>query len=165
MLGQPELDALNWNDPREAFQDAINQIPRTVRYQLENQGWRWMLPSSLRQFPGDSLGFTREPVDHDGDPDHYEYGPDLYDVNGNLIRLGRAEWAHKWGPGGGLPGADRGFFGGGNAYYGDDKWPRGGQGGGQGGGLGGGGIFGKRESLPQSEGINGQSKVSQVAVE
>ncbi|KAK6536003.1 hypothetical protein TWF281_000249 [Arthrobotrys megalospora] len=159
MLVQPKPDEQTLAGHSLAdFQYAINQIPHTVRNQQHNRDWRWELPPSLRRHPWDYLTFTDD-LDEFDDPDHYEYEPDLYDEYGNLIRVGRAKWAHKWGPAVRPP---RGpvFFGGDYRYHGGGK-------GGFGGGFGGsgGGIFGKRETLPQKEGTDGQPKVDEVAVE
>ncbi|KAF3078975.1 hypothetical protein TWF706_003642 [Orbilia oligospora] len=88
--------------PMDELQDAINRIPG--RIQSDNPGWLFLFGAQdsfrFEDMAAQSTGYTFEDEDDDVDisewePDEFLFGPDQFDEDGNLVRLGGPEWAHK----------------------------------------------------------------------
>ncbi|KAF3142029.1 hypothetical protein TWF703_001252 [Orbilia oligospora] len=162
--------------------DAIKRIPG--RIQSDNPGWLFLFGAQdsfrFEDMAAQSTGYTFEDEDDDVDisewePDEFLFGPDQFDEDGNLVRLGGPEWAHKTsdnvGKGKGRA-ADPDPYGGGArgpiSFFWDFYPPHWNGGSGPGGeGPSSGGIF-KRglETLPQGQGdvVDSDIKVEREVV-
>ncbi|KAF3135709.1 hypothetical protein TWF569_009645 [Orbilia oligospora] len=154
------------------------------RIQSDNPGWLFLFGAQdsfrFEDMAAQSTGYTFEDEDDDVDisewePDEFLFGPDQFDEDGNLVRLGGPEWAHKTsdnvGKGKGRA-ADPDPYGGGArgpiSFFWDFYPPHWNGGSGPGGeGPSSGGIF-KRglETLPQGQGdvVDSDIKVEREVV-